>query len=54
MINLALALALEALGDVASARAGFERALRIDEAAYGPDHPNTLMVRRNLEALDAV
>jgi hypothetical protein len=28
------------LGDLCCARAAFERALRIDEAAYGPDHPN--------------
>ena len=30
---------LRDLGDLAGARAAFERALTIDEAAYGPDHP---------------
>ena len=27
------------LGDLAGAKAAYERALQIDEAAYGPDHP---------------
>jgi tetratricopeptide (TPR) repeat protein len=27
------------MGDLAGARAAYERALAIDEAAYGPDHP---------------
>jgi Tetratricopeptide repeat len=27
------------LGDLAGARRGFKRALAIDKAAYGPDHP---------------
>lgn len=30
----------------------FERALRITETAYGPSHPHTATIRRNLKALD--
>jgi tetratricopeptide (TPR) repeat protein len=37
---------LQAHRDYAGARALFERALRIDEAAYGPDHP-TVAIRLN-------
>jgi hypothetical protein len=39
---------LRALGDVAAARAGFERALAIDEAAYGPNHPTVARDVNNL------
>jgi hypothetical protein len=42
-----------ALGDLASAKACLERALRILEAAYGPDHPNTQKVAANLRGLQA-
>ena len=35
-------------GDFAGARALFERALRIDEAAYGPDHPEVGTDANNL------
>ena len=31
---------LQDLGDLAGARSRLERALAIDEAAYGPDHPD--------------
>ncbi len=34
-----LAGVLQDQGDLAGARERFERALEIDEAAYGPDHP---------------
>jgi hypothetical protein len=34
------------------ARPLFERALTITEAAYGPNHPRTVTVQRNLEAFD--
>ncbi|MBZ0320618.1 MAG: tetratricopeptide repeat protein [Anaerolineae bacterium] len=36
------------LGDYAGARAAFERALRIDEAVYGPDHYNIAKYVNNL------
>ena len=36
------------MGDLAGAKAHFERALRIDEAAYGPDHPNVAIRVNNL------
>ena len=39
---------LQALGDLAGARAAFERALRIDEASFGPDHPNVASDVNNL------
>jgi hypothetical protein len=42
---------LQELGDLAGARASFERALRIFEAAYGPDHPSTQTVAGNLRGL---
>jgi Tfp pilus assembly protein PilF len=38
----------QAQGDLAGARASFERALRIDEAAFGPDHPNVAIRVNNL------
>ncbi|MGO4871172.1 MAG: tetratricopeptide repeat protein [Roseiarcus sp.] len=31
----------------------YRRALAIDEASYGPDHPSTATVRENLAALEA-
>ena len=34
-----LARVLRDQGDLAGARKRFERALKIDAAAYGPDHP---------------
>jgi tetratricopeptide (TPR) repeat protein len=37
---------LQALGDLAGAKACYERALRIDEAAFGPDHPNVAIRRQ--------
>jgi tetratricopeptide (TPR) repeat protein len=39
---------LKMVADYAGARASFERALRIDEAAYGPDHPNVARDVNNL------
>ena len=42
---------LQDLGDLAGARAAFERALAIFERVLGPDHPNTRTVRGNLESL---
>jgi len=42
---------LRALGDHASARTAFERALKIDEKVFGPDHPSTKIIRKNLESL---
>src|SRR5690606_15387790 len=36
------------LGDHAGARSAFERALRIDEATYGPDHPSVAIRVNNL------
>jgi Tetratricopeptide repeat len=44
---------LQQLGDLAGAKASFERALRIVEAVYGPDHPNTQTVAGNLRGLQA-
>ena len=41
---------LQAQGDLAGARALFERALRIDEAAYGPDHPDVARNRSTISA----
>jgi hypothetical protein len=35
-------------GDLAGARAAIERALAIDEAAFGPDHPNVVIRVNNL------
>jgi hypothetical protein len=42
---------LRALGDLAGARAPFERALAICRQFLGEDHPDTRLVRRNLESL---
>ena len=39
---------LQALGDLAAARAACERALAIDERAYGPDHPKVATDVNNL------
>jgi tetratricopeptide (TPR) repeat protein len=39
---------LRALGDLAGARAAYERALAIDERAFGPDHPNVATDVNNL------
>jgi hypothetical protein len=43
---------LRALGDLAGARDQYEQALRIDEAAHGPDHPQTRTIRANLASLN--
>ena len=37
---------------LAGARVNYERALRICQAAYGPDHARTRTVAANLRALD--
>ena len=42
---------MRGLGDLAGARALQERALAIDEAAYGPDHP---VVGRDLNNLATI
>ena len=39
---------LQDLGDLAGARAAFERALGIDEKSFGPDHPNVATDVNNL------
>ena len=39
---------LQDLGDLAGARAAFERALAIDETSFGPDHPNVARDVNNL------
>ena len=36
------------LADYAGAKAAFERAIKIDEAAFGPDHPNVAIRVNNL------
>jgi tetratricopeptide (TPR) repeat protein len=41
-------LVLQDLGDLAGAGAAFERALKIDEASFGPDHPNVATRVNNL------
>ena len=46
-----LGLVLKDLGDLAGARAALERALAIDEAAFGPDHPKIQTVWENLASL---
>ncbi|MGH9845547.1 MAG: tetratricopeptide repeat protein, partial [Blastocatellia bacterium] len=46
-----LASVLKDLGDLASARQLFERALAIFTQFLGAEHPNTQIVRRNLESL---
>ena len=45
--NLGLVLRQE--GDLAQAKAAFQRALAIFERAYGPDHANTRIARENLD-----
>ena len=42
---------LQALGDLNGARAASERALAIDEATYGPDHPSVATRLSNLGAV---
>jgi len=42
---------IKALADYAGAKTAFERALKIDEAAFGPDHPN---VARDVNSLGGV
>jgi tetratricopeptide (TPR) repeat protein len=39
---------LRAEGDLAGARAAVERALRIDEQSFGPDHPDVAIRVNNL------
>ena len=39
---------LQDLGDLAGARAAFERALAIDEKSFGPDHPDVATDVNNL------
>ena len=39
---------LQDLGDLPGAKTQLERALAIDEAAYGPDHLNVAIRRNNL------
>ena len=43
--------AAQALGDLQGAKTQFERALAIDEAAYGPDHPTVATLRNNLATI---
>jgi Tetratricopeptide repeat len=42
---------LEALGDLPSAKAAYERALKIFQKLLGDDHPNTRLVRGNIDSL---
>jgi tetratricopeptide (TPR) repeat protein len=42
---------LNALADHAAAKAAYERALRIDEAVFGPDHPEVATDVNNLAFL---
>ena len=46
-----LGLVLQDLGDLAGARAQFERALTVGEATLGPDHPTVATMRANLDSL---
>jgi hypothetical protein len=39
------------LGDLAGARAEYERALEVGEATLAPDHPNLAILRRNLDSV---
>ncbi len=39
---------MQAQGDLVGARAAYERALKIDEAAFGPDHPKVAIRVNNL------
>lgn len=48
-----LGLMLHSQGDHAGAKAALERALRIRQQTLGPDHPETQLTRRNLEAIEA-
>jgi hypothetical protein len=43
---------LQQSGDSAGARYSYERALRIFQTAYGPDHPQTWIVAENLRDLN--
>jgi Tfp pilus assembly protein PilF len=47
-----LAQVLCELGEPATARPLLERALRINEAHYGPDHPMSLHARKRLHQLN--
>jgi len=40
--------ALQKLGDPQEAKKNFERALKIEEKAYGPDHPEVAGTLNNL------
>lgn len=42
---------LRTIGQFVAARSALERALKIGEAVYGPDHPNTRIVVNNLDLL---
>ncbi|TEU14297.1 MAG: tetratricopeptide repeat protein, partial [Anaerolineales bacterium] len=42
---------LQALGDLAGARAAWERALQIRREFLGENHPRTVMVRNKLHSL---
>ena len=44
---------LQDLGQLAEARPLAERALAIDQAAYGPDHPAVATLRTNLAVIVA-
>ncbi len=44
---------LQAMGDYEAARPYYERDLAILEVKLGPEHPNTQIARRNLEALSS-
>jgi len=43
-----LGLVLQDLGDLKGAQAAYQRALKIDEAAFGPDHPQVATFVNNL------
>jgi len=43
---------LQDMGDLAGARAAYERALAIFRRFYGEDHPHTQIVLGNLRALE--
>jgi hypothetical protein len=51
--KLRLGALLQAQGDLLGARPYYEQALAICEAALGPAHPTTTILRANLAALDA-
>jgi tetratricopeptide (TPR) repeat protein len=44
-------LVLQGIGDLQGARSHLERALAIDEAVYGPDHPDVATDLNNLGSL---